>query len=83
MSNEDGRNVELPRTIKDRGVDVPRVVDPVVTPPQIDRAATPPDPYESYESYLYRVRAHRTDAEIAMRSKKAGDDRPGGGLNHP
>jgi len=83
MTNEDGRNVEAPGILVGRKADASRVVDPAVPPHQIDRAVIPPDPYESYESYLYRVRAHRTNAEIAMRPKKAGDDESGGGLNHP
>lgn len=83
MTNEDGRNVEPSGTPEDQKADAPRVVDPAAKPHQIDRAVRPPDQYESYERFLYRVRAHRTTADIAMRPKKAGDDEPGGGLNHP
>jgi len=83
MTNEDGRNVEAPGIPVGQKADAPRVVDPATPPHQIDRAVRPPDQYESYDSYLYRVRAHRTNAEIAMRPKKAGDDEPGGGLHHP
>lgn len=78
MANRDGRNVEPPGTLEDSKADAPRVVDLAAKPHQIDRVARPPDQYESYESYLYRVRAHRTDAEIAMRPKKAGNDGPEG-----
>jgi len=77
MANEDGRNVEPSGTLEDQKADAPRVVDPAAKPHQIDQAVKSPDQYESYESYLYRVRAHRTNAEIAMRPKKAGDDQPG------
>ena len=74
MTNADGREIGPPGTIDDQKADEPLVVEPAATPHPIDPGVKSPDQYESYDSYLYRIRAHRTNAEIAMRAKDTGND---------
>jgi len=73
MTKDDGQNVRTQGTVDDQKTDVPKVIDTSTPPPQIDRKSKTPSQHESYDNYLYRIRAPHTNAEKTMGGKKIGN----------
>lgn len=70
MTKVDGQNVRTRGTVDDPKTDAYKVIDATTPPHQIDRESKTPGQNESYDNYLYRIRAHHTNAEKRMRTKK-------------